>query len=76
MRLLIGNKNYSSWSLRPWLALTQFGIPFREERIALFVPGAKERILAASPAGKVPVLIDGDVTVWDSLAIEAYEFSP
>lgn len=72
MRLLIGNKNYSSWSLRPWLALTQLGIPFQEERIALFVPGYKERILAVSPAGKVPALIDGDVTVWDSLAIGEY----
>ena len=72
MRLLIGNKNYSSWSLRPWLALTEFGIPFEEERVPLFVPGYKERILAASPAGKVPVLIDGSVAVWDSLAIGEY----
>jgi glutathione S-transferase len=72
MRLLIGNKNYSSWSLRPWLALTEFAIPFEEERIPLFVPGYKERILAASPAGKVPVLIDGEVVVWDSLAIGEY----
>jgi len=71
-RLLIGNKNYSSWSLRPWLALTELGMPFQEERIPLFVPGYKERILAASPAGKVPVLIDGDVAVWDSLAIGEY----
>ncbi len=72
MRLLIGNKNYSSWSLRPWLALTELGIPFEEERVPLFVPGYKERILAASPAGKVPVLIDGSVAVWDSLAIGEY----
>lgn len=72
LRLVIGNKNYSSWSLRPWLALTQFGIPFHEERVALFVPGYKERIFAASPAGKVPVLIDGGVAVWDSLAIGEY----
>lgn len=72
MRLLIGNKNYSSWSLRPWLALTELGIPFEEERVPLFVSGYKERILAASPAGKVPVLIDGSVVVWDSLAIGEY----
>jgi glutathione S-transferase len=72
MRLVIGNKNYSSWSLRAWLPLRYAGIPFEEERIALFEPGYKERILAASPAGKVPVLIDGDVTVWESLAIGEY----
>lgn len=72
MRLLIGNKNYSSWSLRPWLALTEFGIAFDEERIALFVGDYKARILAASPAGKVPVLIDGGLAVWDSLAIGEY----
>jgi glutathione S-transferase len=72
MKLIIGNKNYSSWSLRPWLALTEFGLPFEEERVPLFVPGYKERILAASPAGKVPVLIDGGVAVWDSLAIGEY----
>ena len=72
MRLVIGNKNYSSWSLRAWLPLLHFGIPFEEERIALFEPGYKERILAHSPAGKVPVLIDGELTVWESLAIGEY----
>ena len=72
MRLVIGNKNYSSWSLRAWLPLRYFGIPFEEERIALYEPGYKERILASSPAGKVPVLIDGDVVVWESLAIGEY----
>ena len=72
MRLVIGNKNYSSWSLRAWLPLRHLGVPFEEERIALFEPGYKERILARSPAGKVPVLIDGDVTVWDTLAIGEY----
>lgn len=72
MRLLVGNKNYSSWSMRAWLPLRHFGLAFEEERIALFEPGYKERILAASPAGKVPVLIDGPVTVWDSLAIGEY----
>jgi glutathione S-transferase len=72
MILVIGNKNYSSWSLRPWIALKVFGFPFDERRIPLYGPGAKEEILKASPAGKVPVLIDGTTTVWDSLAILEY----
>ena len=72
MRLMIGNKNYSSWSLRAWLPLRHFGIRFEEERIALFEPGYKARILARSPAGKVPVLIDDRVAVWESLAIGEY----
>jgi len=69
MLLVIGNKNYSSWSLRPWIALKVLGIPFDELRIPLYRPGSKERILGYSPAGKVPVLRDGDTVVWDSLAI-------
>jgi len=72
MRLIVGNKNYSSWSLRAWLALRHFALPFEEERVALFEPGYKARILAYSPAGKVPVLIDGGVAVWESLAIGEY----
>jgi glutathione S-transferase len=72
MRLIIGNKNYSSWSLRAWLPLRHLNVPFEEERVALFEPGYEERILAHSPAGRVPVLIDGDLTVWDSLAIGEY----
>ena len=72
MRLIIGNKNYSSWSLRAWLPLRHLGVPFEEERVALFEPGYKARILAHSPAGRVPVLIDGDVTVWDTIAIGEY----
>ncbi len=70
--LVIGNKNYSSWSLRPWLALKHTGAAFREERIPLYVPGARERINAFSPSGKVPCLIDGNLRVWDSLAICEY----
>ena len=72
MILVIGNKNYSSWSLRPWLALKVFGFDFDEKRIPLYGAGAKEAILQFSPAGKVPVLVDGKTTVWDSLAILEY----
>jgi len=67
--LVIGNKNYSSWSLRPWLAMKQAGIPFVEQRIALYQPDSRRRVLEHSPSGKVPVLKDGATTVWDSLAI-------
>ena len=72
LTLVIGNKNYSSWSFRPWIALRMAAIPFAEVVIPLYEPGSKERILAFSPAGKVPVLIDGDVRVWESLAIMDY----
>jgi len=72
MILVIGNKNYSSWSLRPWIAMKVFGFPFDERRIPLDTPGTKAEILKVSPAGKVPVLIDGSTTVWDSLAILEY----
>lgn len=70
--LLIGNKNYSSWSLRPWLFLRHHGLDFEERRVALYSAGSKAEILRYSPAGKVPVLVDGGVTVWDSLAILEY----
>jgi glutathione S-transferase len=69
LKLIIGNKNYSSWSLRPWIALRHAGIPFDEEVVPLYEPGSRERVLAYSSAGKVPVLIDGDMTIWESLAI-------
>ncbi|HEY0439299.1 MAG TPA: glutathione S-transferase family protein [Xanthobacteraceae bacterium] len=69
LTLVIGNKNYSSWSMRPWLAMKVAGIRFEERVVPLFEEGYKARILAASPAGKVPALIDGDVQVWESLAI-------
>jgi glutathione S-transferase len=72
MILVIGNKNYSSWSMRPWIAMKVLGIQFQEKYIPLYGPGAKEQILLESPAGKVPILIDGGVRVWDSLAILEY----
>lgn len=70
--LVIGNKNYASWSLRAWLAARHAGVEFDEVMIPLFEPGYKERILAYSPAGKVPALRHGDLVVWDSLAICEY----
>jgi len=72
MKLIIGNKNLSSWSLRPWLVLKQAGIAFEEVLIALRQPDSRQRILAHSPSGKVPCLIDGDIVIWDSLAIAEY----
>jgi glutathione S-transferase len=72
LKLVIGNKLYSSWSLRPWLVLSHFGIPFEEEIIPLRMSDSRERMLEYSPSGKVPALIDGDVTVWESLAIIEY----
>jgi glutathione S-transferase len=70
--LVIGNKNYSSWSLRPWLLLRQAGIDFEELRLPLDTPEFGERIAAHSPSGRVPVLRDGELRVWDSLAICEY----
>jgi len=70
--LVIGNKNYSSWSLRPWLAMKVLELPFEELRIPLYVAGSKEQILRYSPSGRVPCLIDGAVRVWESLAILEY----
>lgn len=73
LKLVIGNKNYSSWSMRPWVALRAADIAFEEILIPLYTgPADKEKILSYSHAGKVPVLVDGDVTVWDSLAIIEY----
>ena len=69
LTLVIGNKNYSSWSLRPWLVLRHAGIPFEEVRIPLYTPESTSALAARSPSGKVPALHDGDVRVWDSLAI-------
>jgi glutathione S-transferase len=72
MRLVIANKLYSSWSLRPWLVAAHFGIPFEEIVIPLDQPDTHARILEHSPSGRVPCLIDGDLHVWESLAIIEY----
>jgi glutathione S-transferase len=72
LTLVIGNKNYSSWSMRPWVAMTAFGIPFHEVRVLLDQPDTASRIAAYSAAGRVPVLIAGEMTIWDSLAICEY----
>ncbi len=72
MKLIIGNKNYSSWSLRAWLAAREGGFNFGEIDIPLFRPDSRERILSHSPSGKVPCLNDNGVLVWDSLAIGEY----
>ncbi|WP_036287182.1 glutathione S-transferase family protein [Methylosinus sp. PW1] len=69
LALLIGNKGYSSWSLRAWLLLTQLGIEFEEILVPLYQADSKAKLLAFSPAGKVPALRADDILVWESLAI-------
>jgi len=71
-RLVIVNKRYSSWSLRAWLMLRMANLPFEEIWLDLAEPESKQTILRYNPAGKVPVLLDGDLTVYDSLAIGEY----
>jgi len=70
--LYIGNKNYSSWSLRPWLAMKVAGIPFEEKLILLFDDDWKANIAKVSPSARVPVLTDGDLTIWETMAILEY----
>lgn len=72
LQLIIGNKAYSSWSLRPWLLLRQFGLPFEEILIPLYEASSSERIRQYSPTGKVPCLVDGTLRVWESIAICEY----
>ncbi|MFL6971355.1 MAG: glutathione S-transferase family protein [Xanthobacteraceae bacterium] len=72
LTLVIGNKNYSSWSFRPWIAMKAAGIAFTDRVISLNDPEFKPTLAQVTPAGKVPVLVDGDVHVWESLAILEY----
>ena len=76
LKLYIGNKNYSSWSMRPWVLMTQASIAFQEVMVRFDSFDAGSRFKAAlapvSPTGKVPVLVDGDLVVWDTLAIAEY----
>ncbi|HLH50153.1 MAG TPA: glutathione S-transferase, partial [Roseiarcus sp.] len=72
LRLVIANKAYSSWSLRPWILLAHFKIPFEEIVIPLDQPDTRKRILAFSPNGKCPSLQDGPISVWESTAIIDY----
>lgn len=72
LKLIIGNKKYSSWSFRPWLLMKVMEIPFKEVRIAIHRPDSLKKILHYTPAGRVPVLIDGRVKVWESMAIGHY----
>jgi glutathione S-transferase len=69
MTLVIGNKNYSSWSLRAWLCMKHSGLDFEEVRLALHTPSWDRQIYNYNPAGLVPALIDGELTIWDSWAI-------
>lgn len=71
-KLVIANRNYSSWSLRAWLYLTESKIPFEEIRLSLFTDSWSQDIAGWSPAGRVPVLVDGEVCVWDTMAIMEY----
>jgi glutathione S-transferase len=70
--LVIGNKNYSSWSLRPWLLLRHFGVEFEERRLLLDTPAFQQEVGHWSPTARVPVLVHDGLTVWDSLAICEY----
>ena len=72
MHLTIGNKVYSSWSFRPWILMRAKDIPFEETVVPLGVAGARAHLKAHSPSGKVPCLTDGQITVWESLAIMEY----
>lgn len=72
MKLLIGNRNYSTWSLRPWLVLKHFEIPFEDEVVQLSGEGFREYLATRSPTGKVPVLFDGDLVIPETIAIIEY----
>lgn len=72
LRLVIGNKAYSSWSMRPWILMTQMHIPFEETLLNIYDEKGKRAMARHSPTGKVPVLYDGEVRIWETLAIIEY----
>lgn len=72
LKLLVGNKAYSSWSLRPWIAMRATGIPFEDEVVQLFRPTFQKRLAEVGAGTRVPVLIDGDVVIWETIAIIEY----
>src|SRR3954454_21963837 len=72
MKLIVSNKAVSPWPFRVWLVLKVFEIPFEEGFLDLSLPQRKERLSAVSPTGKVPVLIDGDIKIWESLSMIEY----
>ncbi|EPJ49571.1 MAG: hypothetical protein OFPI_24370 [Osedax symbiont Rs2] len=72
MKIILGNKNYSSWSLRPWLLMQHFGLDFSEQHISLFADDMHQQMQLHCPNYKVPVLVDAGISIWDSLAICEY----
>jgi len=72
LKLVIANRNYSSWSLRPWLVMTHFGLPFEEQQVLLSGEGWQQKFRAVSPTGRVPLLRDGDLAIPESIAIIEY----
>jgi len=72
LHLIIGNKNFSSWSLRPWILMTHLGLTFRETIVPLDTPQFKDEVGRYGPTGRVPILRHGELTIWDSLAICEY----
>jgi glutathione S-transferase len=72
LTLVVGNYNYSSWSLRPWALMKHLGLEFREQRIVLDTPAFAAEVARYAAAGKVPVLVDGELVVWESIAILEY----
>lgn len=72
LKLIIGNKNYSSWSLRPWIFMKYFNLSFEEKRVPLYTATTDSELAEYNSNFKVPVLVDGDINVWDSLSILEY----